>query len=142
MPDLVTWLREQLDHDERVARATFEDDGYQEWDTPTSGIVQTASGDLDGLVPARRHIAEHIALHDPARVLRQVKAYREILDEYAYWHQKVLDSETAKFPQPDLGGRFEVASTMVRLVASIYSHRPGYTEATGQYPTPSEYGEG
>ena len=51
MSDLVAWLRAQMDADEADALAACQGDGYREWDNPSTGVVQVAGGDLEGLVP-------------------------------------------------------------------------------------------
>jgi hypothetical protein len=64
MDDLVAWLSAQLDEDERVALACRDEEFWGPGeDVPAS---------------ARRHIARW----DPARVLAEVKAKREILRDY------------------------------------------------------------
>lgn len=87
MSDLVTFLRARLDEDEdRAKRAAFgwgaewradRDDQDDEWwavhaDGKTN-MVSSEDGD----------VAQHIALHDPARVLADVAAKREILADLA-----------------------------------------------------------
>jgi hypothetical protein len=91
-------LRRHLDEDERVARAAIGHyGGGRDWvevspnDHP--GLVGDMKGDVvtfgqregGGTWQPR---AEHIARHDPARVLRWVRAAREILDR----HRKITTS--------------------------------------------------
>ena len=108
MGELVEWLRAQLDEDERIARAAAVEVGNpyengvlvdpldrwgeglvadgQEW-TPSRRLV-TRKLQRDGqsrLTVAEcggsdgRPVANHIAAHDPARVLREIDAKRRLL---------------------------------------------------------------
>ncbi|MET7654185.1 MULTISPECIES: DUF6221 family protein [unclassified Streptomyces] len=115
MDDLVVWLRAQLDEDERIARAAtlgpwvqsgVGDYGWTvDFGRPGAG-VETSDTD-QGLADA-----DFIATHNPARVLREIKAKRAILRELPVkdWH--------------------EPCSPLVQLVlahmAAPYNYRPGY----------------
>lgn len=86
---LVEWLRAQLDADEATARAATP--GPWEWDDQGDGcgVFSTDPGDGDAVVFSHYGIddgvspseadAAHIAPWDPARVLAEVAAKREIL---------------------------------------------------------------
>lgn len=87
MSELIDRLKAAIDEDERIAKAT--ESG--EWEAHGSyGDAWVAEKD-GHLVAAHREVypecaisldddvAVHIARHDPARVLRQVKAHRTIL---------------------------------------------------------------
>jgi hypothetical protein len=78
--DLVEFLRDRLDEDERQARAAMI---YQDanWRVEISGII-TTSAETD-VYTDDRELAEHIARHDPARVLADVEAKREIVEQHA-----------------------------------------------------------
>ena len=96
MSDLVTWLRVQLDEDERVAREASGD----AWVTGTSaGYKYSRPGDVYAIGPGKgaariavgtacgpditaEQSSEHIARHHPARVLAEVEAKRHIIDAY------------------------------------------------------------
>lgn len=128
MSDIVTWLRAQLDVDERLARAAAATtDGGSTWAyRPTS-----APRDFESVVDLGQRLVfaevdrnesgfrptelEHIARHDPARVLAEVAAKRQMLDEY----ERAFDE----------GG--ELHQTLVRimkLLALPYAGREGYRE--------------
>lgn len=86
MDDLVQFLRDRLDEDETVARTAGgqEADGLRWLDHGSgSGVVS----DDAGMVVTYRtgagdpHAAD-IALHDPARTLREVEAKRGLLKRY------------------------------------------------------------
>lgn len=137
--DLVAFLRQQLDHDEQVALDARGDGPSRTgvWtlldrrDHPAGpnlrlvddlGYEVTDSWDVDS---APWYSMPHIALHDPARVLRQVTAHRAILDAY----------ETALVSRDVAEGTVLAGATRLSLrvrreavgaVASIYSDRPGW----------------
>lgn len=71
MDDLVQWLGEQLDEDERIARACPGDGAW----------------DADGFAFYGRELSPevraHVVAHDPARVLREINAKRDIVDDLA-----------------------------------------------------------
>jgi len=100
---LVTFLRARLDHDEQLA--TLASDGYasnweavrgaygpevravgrdeEQWTREIAFAVWTCEDEVDGCPDVTRGLmseAEHIARHDPARVLREVEAKRKRLD--------------------------------------------------------------
>ena len=120
--DLITWLRQQLDEEERDARVV---EGNGEWDCPSTGVLQLGGvADLDGLVLAPRGVVYHIINYSPARVLREVEAKRRLLD----WLDVVdrfLDQEPMDYYR--LGGQADTDEARW-LLASIYSDRPGFRQ--------------
>lgn len=117
MTDLVSWLSSQLDHDEQVARAA----SPGPWTTGAAnhsivgpdgplprlaGHVVCSVGAYDRGVPSAAD-AEHIALHDPARVLRQVAAHRRLIELWKLLNEPAL---------------YEA----LEAVAGIYSDRSGF----------------
>jgi hypothetical protein len=149
MDDLVVWLRQQLADDERCARGASADQG-DSWRAVDGddAFVSTESGGIirDGDYGGRLVVAEHIALHDPARVLRDVARDRLILDEldrlphYAwdgreeYGCPKYTDPEAWRgvygegAEQTCNCGRDDHVDRVLRLLALPYSERPGYRE--------------
>lgn len=144
MDDLVTWLRGQLDEDERVAREagpgpwmaittrdfTGGPDSALDLGGPTGRVVLAGWFDDD---PIRPPESEHIARWDPARVLAEVDAKRRILDEILAYESKI-DGEwgcchsaegIAAGQCPDIRPDDIHA---VRLLALPYADRPGYRE--------------
>jgi len=77
---------------------------------------------------------EHIAHHDPARVLRQAAAYRRILDEHRPSKEAVEWDDGAKpVAWVDVCGccqavigNVPLPCPTIRALASIYSDREGY----------------
>jgi hypothetical protein len=77
--DLIDWLRAQFDVDERVARAA-QDLERDVFDGTGVIVMHAATGTRS--VTLSSAVAIHIADHDPARVLREVAAGRELLRIY------------------------------------------------------------
>ena len=148
--DLAVWLHAQLDEDERVARAATRgpwrvanvaDYGSATVDGPDAmqdGGADGKGGRLQVLRPltvipqdvdygptVELVDAEHIARHDPARVLAEVDAKRRILDEELVPALRDYDTE-----RPDLAKdvRYDIAARVLQLLALPYADRPGYRE--------------
>lgn len=101
--DLIDFLKARIDEDEAAAKAAnaVDTESVGEWtvvETPLcipggrTAIDVTVESSLDwtlcdgigsGSLSERRGLAEHIARHDPARVLADVAAKRAIVDDYA-----------------------------------------------------------
>lgn len=86
---MLVWLREALDAAEVVARAACEG-GEGRWQqADPDRMPGFITGDHEGYHVAydegypTLEQATHIALHDPAAVLRRIAADRKILDEHA-----------------------------------------------------------
>lgn len=141
MDDLVAWIRLQLDEDERCAHV--EGDGH--WSTPSTGVLELGGVEgMDGLVLGPRGFAYHAALHDPARVLRDVEAKRRRMD-YLAGLQHDLGSEDfvtydscrilakpGELGDLDVGycscGLDAQRGHLFKIEALPYSDRPGYRE--------------
>lgn len=93
LSDLIQFLRDRYDDAERVAQATihpgrtgewtfveYEEDGQRRWELTFDEIAP----DLDDTLLMGPSTMRHIALHDPARVLREVEANRRILGEHPH----------------------------------------------------------
>ncbi len=137
MDDLVQWLGKQLDEDERIALAV----GRESWqpryvdsvsDSPDTATVQLPDGTDVALMERYSYQdAEHIAEHDPARVLREIDAKRRMLA----LHHPRHDGYTWVC---DTCSQYDVERRMVvhvyapcehlRLLALPYADRPGYRE--------------
>jgi len=109
MDDLVTWLRAQLDEDERVARTHGHlvvlarlDAVDRRWDPPA--------------------VTTHAEVWTAGRALAEVEAKRRILD-LVDLH---FDDETGR--AVTLGGYGEAYWDIVRLLALPYADLPGYDE--------------
>lgn len=120
---LVQFLHDRLDEDERQARAAMTY-AAAAWFIETSGIVTT--GPDDDVYTDDREVAEHIARHDPARVLRDVEAKRAVVEQYEQagryatttWGQSNADQSRAR-----------TLRKVARLLALPYSDHPDYQDA-------------
>lgn len=154
MDELVPWLRAQLDEDERIARAAtpgpwWHNPGKQ-WLGPAAferydlrqgeefvgyGGPHPFTGAVASTGPASNmqgmKDAAHIARHDPARVLREVEAKRQMIEvapmaaeavdgEHGCCHRasEILAGECPAFPPSQL--------RVLQLLALSYADRPGY----------------
>lgn len=141
--DIVEFLRARLDEDEAAAKAARGDDGRighsfevrEDWgrwallcrygsldvvDEDGNQVTFDQEGLSDSV--ASPAIGEHIARHDPARVLREVEAKRLIVKqaEEATGLDMQIDGEFR------VGGRDEVAEpycgdVILRALASVYA---------------------
>jgi hypothetical protein len=118
LDELITWLREQLDDDERVARDAADHDSGRwfmgdKWNvfraedmTPDDDIECNELVVYGNVKPQ----SEHIARWDPARVLAEVDAKRRILETLHHEGGDHLFSDT------------------FRLLAAPYAGRKGWRE--------------
>ncbi|RAN92647.1 hypothetical protein GAR05_06139 [Micromonospora saelicesensis] len=138
MDDLVTWLCAQLDEDERAAKAAtsapwwhnpgkvwLDPEAFEQFDRAKGEeFVGYGESPLSGCVAATgpaSHAqsmadAEHIARHDPARVLAEVDAKRRILD--------LMMPGRPVYP----GAYGQAYRDVLRLLALPYADRPGYRD--------------
>ncbi|WP_262058547.1 DUF6221 family protein [Streptomyces sp. STR69] len=122
--DLVQWLNVQLDIDTARATAAAEEDGPN-WHYDGRAVITHRERDLVAVGSQDfidRERGEHIAEHDPARVLREIDAKRQML---AAWSRGaptgVIDVKYAR-------GYANALSEAVRVIALSYVGRPGYRE--------------
>ncbi|MGV9888413.1 DUF6221 family protein [Streptomyces sp. NPDC003395] len=130
MDDLVQFLRDRLDEDERVARAAAQAERTNTW----SALPDSYGGVLDGT--GRRslavgyggvmepEIAAHIARHDPARALAEVDAKRRLLEKAADAERY---SRTTWANAGSVGAASAYRATL-RLLALPYVDHPDYRE--------------
>lgn len=140
MDDLITWLRTQLDEDERIAKAASEGPWRANDDTYPEAIYAAEHGEV---VSGGRWGGEarcfdsdedvwHIVRHDPARVLREVEAKRAILGDIQMCQACGIGRRCvphdASFGEPVTRPAHPDDEQLVRLLAAPYSDRPGYRE--------------
>jgi len=124
MDDLVQWLRDQLDADERIAREA----GNRRWLVQDNIIELYPEREDDGFMSwPTRSDARHAANWDPARVLREIDAKRQLLALHAPGEMEYVDGDVCmacdvREPEP-----FYPCKTL-RLLALPYADRPGYVE--------------
>lgn len=117
MDDLVRWLGEQFDEDARIAREAGGkyESGLRWWEDGRFGNDGTVGDERGSVVvystgAGRQHSA-HIVRHDPARVLREIDAKRQLVERYAWLRE-----------HGDTGG----TAWVLPLLALPYADRPGY----------------
>jgi hypothetical protein len=118
--DLITWFREQLDDDERIASAAGSLNSTWREVGRTGVIVCSEGGRAEELIEA--HIAPpapHITRFDPARVLREVEAKRRLVELHSPGSDP-CDAHDASLRS--------VPCEVIELLALPFSDRPGYRE--------------
>lgn len=153
--DLVQFLRARLDEDEAEARAAAEkagsgdwryqpDDNYVSWiehderASPTNRetwwpLVTEAASYVGDTID--REVADHIARHDPARVLREVEAKRQLIEEHPSalgWDGSQADATVCRTCAENstdggLNGDPYPCRTL-RLLALPYTDHPDYRD--------------
>jgi hypothetical protein len=150
--DLVQWLTAALDDDERIARAaaslsgamvrgsdrwrvsgSHTDDGGTYWSVTTTSpdldrvpVVEMVGSGMSGGGAHTEEVAVHIVEHDPARVLREIDAKREIVRQ----HVPVGDGTVClSYCHTRTPGEAQAWPCLtLRLLALPYSDRPGYRD--------------
>jgi hypothetical protein len=124
--DLVQWLREQLDEDERIARRAG--DSFRQ--IGETGVIVATEGDRAEECASANWagVAEHIVTHDPARVLHEIAAKRAVVARYEFACReasRVDLTEDERETWIRVGGALQ--SVVIQLAAP-YADRPGYRQ--------------
>lgn len=134
MDDLIGWLRAQLDEDERVAReanpAPWRRITDKHWLDPNTIFGGSYMGDQEKLRNVasleiswvKEGNAEHITRWDPARVLAEVEAKRDLL---GHVEGLILYATSPNYAH---GGIEAWANRAICLLAQPYAERPGWQE--------------
>lgn len=130
--DLAQWIGEQLDIDAAgVEAATWADDAttwhaapspYDTWGKSERWYVEDAMEEgvithVDPKAAQDEGVARHIAEWDPARVLREIEAKRQMVAVC----ERAMDEDSR--------GMISMAKEFLLLLALPYEDRPGYAEA-------------
>lgn len=145
MDELITWLRAQLDDEERVARtATTGPWRYgpdKHWRKPgtvwfeeavfagSAGADATCvagTGETDD--PQSMADAEHIARWDPARVLADVEAKRRHIARWEHVNELLADMETPSTIRNELLSVRRAYANAITDDAQPYAGRDGWRE--------------
>ncbi|WP_033307362.1 DUF6221 family protein [Streptomyces iakyrus] len=152
MDELVRWLGDQLDEDERIARAAirvvgdvpgaanwrfgnaFTDEGGTYWQITTLtpdvggfGPVELVGSGMSGGGAHEPEIARHAVEHDPARVLREIDAKRQVVDMYVK-AATVVDNFTDPANRLIAAANRNGFGAALKALALPYADRPGYRE--------------
>ena len=122
MDELVRWLGEQLDKDERIAQGAdpgpWKNNSLGRHDQSVIKLGPPTSTSLiqfDGSRAAAN--GTHVARHDPARVLRDIEAKREVVR---------LAERAHDYHETFMNGFAAALEGTLRLFALAYADRPGY----------------
>ena len=120
MDDLVRWLGEQLNEDERIARRAG--DSFRQ--IGETGVIVATEGDRAEECASANWggVAEHIVTHDPARVLREIDAKRQLVKRY----ERAMENRRAHPDDLASAGALLALHGVVKLLALPYADRPGY----------------
>lgn len=139
MVELIDFLHARINEDEQTAKKAIDaelsgngtwrakDDGTGTglWGYVMSGHYPICGHDIEDVRMAH---ADHIARHDPARVLREIEAKRAILaqEEEARAHYGHIKS-SATHPGVETSiGHVVALATVIRHLAAVYSDHPDY----------------
>jgi hypothetical protein len=141
--DLPQWLRDQVDEDERIARAVGvphqwhqgpgDDPEWTDAETvcmwpPEFHTPYERDKHWRGLSVQGTELAAHIALHDPARALREIEAKRAVVARYEFACReagRLALAEEEREVWVQVAGALQ---SCVLCLAVIYADRPGYRE--------------
>jgi hypothetical protein len=128
MDHLITFLRARLDDDEQVAKSAADEAG-DSWDAggaysdavlaKNGGVIicgPYAGGFLDDA------LRQHIARHDPARVLRDVEAKRRAVDLCVEW----INRPVGQIDRVADDAFVEAGESLLRLLALPYADHKDY----------------
>lgn len=126
MDDLVRWLTAQLDEEQRIAEAATDGPWIAEVSGETGNCVIPADAQSTREYVAKTQLyaavfdAEHIACHNPSRVLREIDTKRQVLARYE-------ELRAASKEQGLIGDvTEEYQDFLLRLLALPYADREGY----------------
>jgi len=134
---ITDWLRAQLDEDERIARWAVSEHEREprlvkcetggQWSRRyvDYGGTEVVDGAGHVIVPAAHDkgaaVRTHIAAHDPARVLREIDAKRQIIEQHERYAAERRRMMGGWDPRSD-------DSPVLAALASVYADRPGYRD--------------
>lgn len=123
---IVEFLEARIAEDEAVARGVASDG---EWTSgSTYGMFVSIEARSWTVVSGEweRRDANHIARHDPARILREVAAKRAIIK--AYVDADIKAHDTYNFHEDILNGESNGLETAVEALAICWSDHPDFNE--------------
>ena len=135
MSDIAAFLSARLDEDEALARQaaqvagpdwTWKTEVPEGWDAPTDYVISPAGALLLDTMGGIEGEAPHVARHDPARVLREVEAKRNILARYEDCLTRQEDQDYPYAPAAEQAREYE-DFVLPNLVAA-WSDHPDYDQ--------------
>lgn len=143
MNDLIEFLKARLDVDAEAAQATERADGPDtlEWrrggrrrvtfdNGCTEDYESVFTGEWDRILIARDSgaLAAHIARHDPARVLRDIKIKRQIISDYQNVALSLAHTDPSGSIHDVMTGAVNTLGGVLRLFTLPYADHPDYRE--------------
>lgn len=128
MDDLTAFLLARLEEDEQGAVAIFRDhtwSAYREGGDDGWAVEGAHSGDPSCIV-GDEAMANHIARHDPARVLADVAAKRKLVEFWSLAYRNPKDA--ARFSGADWDRVRGGGQWTLKLLALPYADHPDYHE--------------
>lgn len=133
MTDLADFIRARLDEDEQTARAAKPgpwrvEEGRRDltrWVANEERSLEIALGYVGNRT---QDDAAHIARHDPARVLREVKAKRQMLGALESAEVALRNTESSTELSELMTGARNSLRAVVRMHAAVYDDHPDYRE--------------
>lgn len=122
MEDLVQFLRARYDEDAAEAQATADEYGAV-WTFDEAMDSVRSDKDAD-VVEEPGTPRTYIARHDPARVLAEVDAKRQLVDRY----ERAMENRRAHPEDLATAGALLALHGAVKLLALPYANYPGYHE--------------
>src|SRR5450755_1958435 len=129
MTGLVAFLNARLDEDEAAANRAWDEKARLTFaDIPRMRARDWDPDDIAMLGPSgpARAISEHIARHDPGRVLREVEAGRRILARYADCLARMEDDDYPARVARDQAREYE--DFVLPNLATAWSDHTGYDD--------------
>ncbi|MFD9047667.1 DUF6221 family protein [Streptomyces zaomyceticus] len=123
MDDLIAFLRARLDEDEQTARAV----GFSRIETAEYLwgsqylLLQRDEGESKVTAELDAPLSQHIARHDPARVLAEVEAKRQIIKQHERYAAERRRMMGGWDPQSD-------DSPILAALATVYADHPDYRD--------------
>lgn len=151
--DIAEFLTARYDEDEQLARhaAHIAREGGTRWVVSTTryvedyafvsittappSVIEVAGSGFDGTGGVHGLVyAEHIARHDPARVLADIAAKRRLVEGYPKLEQRIAevrknDPTTYSYDHAKFAGMREAAEAVLLQLASVYADHPDYNPA-------------
>ncbi|WP_018549615.1 DUF6221 family protein [Streptomyces sp. LaPpAH-108] len=140
MDDLVRWLADRLDEDERAAcracahvSATWYVDeefggavlGWAPGPSASEEVPRTSRRGIM-IAPHGPGVAPHIARHDPDRVLRHIRSVRAVIGDLARALRKRDEHPPGTLAFQQWDNRAHGLHRALLRTAAVYADRPGY----------------
>lgn len=129
--DILAFVKARLDEDQKIAEAATAGPWTAAYDYGDYKIEPNVAGsgyEYGGVYESQD--ADHIALHDPSRVLREAAAKRRVLERHkpVPGEEHIICDIDSFVGHDDTEGRYgdPYPCADVRALASIYSDHPDY----------------